>query len=371
MIKSGIMNRVITSFSFILLLLACTKETPTPIAIQVPETPKPPLPQGWLVHPDSIKDGGPGKDGIVALEIPNFVEPEDATFLELDELVLGIKIGEDVRAYPHRILDYHELVNDVVNGIPVTITYAPLTGNGLAWRRTIGDGFVTTFGSSGLLYQNNMMPYDRETGSLWSQFRLQCINGKQIGDTLQIIPLVETSWKTWRKFFPQSKILSTQTGFNRNYNANLFENYKKQDDYFLFPIQIAQSNLSNKERVLGVIVNGNVHIYPFSLLKMKPKNYYIYNDEVNKMPLVIAGNYEQNFLVAYGRKMPDGMELFFNPYLNFNTDAIIMRDREGSLWNIFGEAVEGPRKGQRLPQVNAFIGYWFAWSVFYPDAIVE
>jgi hypothetical protein len=363
------MNRIRLLFFLIVSCLACQKETSNPVEILVPETPKPPLPPGWLVYPDSIKNGGPGKDGIVSIDKPNFLDADEVSFLELDELVLGVKIGDEARAYPHRILDYHELVNDQIDQTPFTLTFAPLTGSGVGWERTIADGVVTTFGSSGLLYQNNLVPYDRETGSIWSQFRLDCVNGKLLGEKLQPISVVETTWRTWQRFFPGSKVMNIPTGFNRNYSNNLFADYKMRDDYFLFPVAIAPSHLSNKERVLGVVVNGKAHIYPFSSMSKKPKNYWVYNDDVDGVPVVVAGNYEQNFLVAFNRKLADGTILYFNPLLN--KGATILRDQEGTLWNIFGEAVRGPRKGQRLSHINAFIGYWFAWSIFYPDAIVK
>lgn len=363
------MNRILVPFLLSISCLACQKETSNPVEVSAPEAPKPPLPAGWLVYPDSIKDGGPGKDGIVSLDRPDFLEADAVSFLESDELVLGVKIGNEARAYPHRILDYHELVNDQIEQTAFTLTYAPLTGSGAAWKRTVGDGVVTTFGSSGLLYQNNLVPYDRETGSIWSQFRLDCVNGKLLGEKLQPISVVETTWKTWKRFFPDSKVLNIPASFNRNYYNNSFADYKQQDDYFLFPIAIAPSRFSNKERLLGVVVNGKAHVYSFSSMSIKPKNYWVYNDEMDGTPFVVAGNYEQNFLVAYSRKLPDGAILHFNAQVN--KEASILRDREGSLWNVFGEAVEGPRKGQRLPAVHAFVGYWFAWSIFYPDAIVE
>lgn len=363
------MNRGLLLLFLSISYLACQKETSSPVEVLVPEVPKPPLPPGWLVYPDSVKNGGPGKDGIVSIDKPEFLDADAVSFLELDELVLGVKIGDEARAYPHRILDYHELVNDQIEQTAFTLTYAPLTGSGVGWKRTIADGVVTTFGSSGLLYQNNLVPYDRETGSIWSQFRLDCVNGKLLSEKLQPISVVETTWRTWKRFFPDSKVMNIPAGFNRNYYNNLFADYKRRDDYFLFPVAIAQSRFSNKERVLGVVVNGKAHVYPFSSMSKKPKDYWVYNDDINGVPVVVAGNYEQNFLVAYSRKLPDGTILYFNPQVN--KEASILRDREGSLWNFFGEAVEGPRKGQRLPTVHAFVGYWFAWSVFYRDAIVE
>lgn len=342
-----------------------------PVAMEEPEemeSPAKPLPSGWLIQPEAIINGGPGKDGIRAIDYPQFMDADIATFLAEDELVLGIKIGKDVRAYPHRILDFHELVNDEVNGEPITVTFAPLTGSGLAWSRRIGDR-ITTFGSSGLLYHQNLMPYDRATESLWSQMRLDCVNGTRFEHTLQMISVVETSWKTWRRMFPESKVMTVANINHHNYNGNRYTTYKKDHEYFIYPIDAFSERLPSKERVLGMVVNGKARAFSFSFVARKPDNLLVFNEIRNGEPILFAAQASRNFMVAYSRKLEDGTILEFSAVPDGN--AVILRDQEGNRWNVFGEAVKGPRTGEQLPLIKAHIGYWFAWSLFYPDIIVN
>jgi hypothetical protein len=351
-----------------LIAISCTPDVPV-MEEKLPEIElEQPLPPGWLVQPDDIINGGPGKDGIQSIDHPKFIDVEEVTFLGDEELVVGVKIGDDIRAYPHRMLDFHELVNDIVGGEPITVTFAPLTGSSLAWSRRIGEQ-VTTFGSSGLLYHNNLMPYDRATGSLWSQMRLDCINGVAFEQQLPMIPVVETSWKNWKKMFPTSKVLTVNNLWHQNYNGNRYTTYKSDPDYFLYPVGKFSARLPSKERVLGMVVNGKARAFGFSFVARKPDNLLVYNEERNGEPIVFAAQASRNFMVAYSRKLADGTVLQLSAVPN--GDDVILKDEEGNRWNIFGEAVRGPRTGEQLPLIQAHVGYWFAWSLFYPDLLVN
>ncbi|MEM6806653.1 MAG: DUF3179 domain-containing (seleno)protein, partial [Bacteroidota bacterium] len=128
----------------------------------------------WLVPQDEVFDGGPGKDGIPSIDEPRFIDADAANFISENDLVVGYADGNEAKAYPHVILDWHEIVNDETNNFPHAIVYCPLTGSATGWERTI-DGKKTTFGVSGLLYNTNIIPYDRETDSNWSQMSLKCV----------------------------------------------------------------------------------------------------------------------------------------------------------------------------------------------------
>ena len=162
----------------------------------------------WLVPLDEVFDGGPGRDGIPALENSELTTPQDAeaTYLNQGDLVIGYKSGSDIRAYPHKILDWHEIANDIVNGNNLAITYCPLTGTAIGWLAEI-DGEATTFGVSGLLYNTNLMPFDRKTSSTWSQQLLQSVNGDLIGRQAQTFQVVETTWATWKAMYPETKVI--------------------------------------------------------------------------------------------------------------------------------------------------------------------
>ncbi|MEX1240347.1 MAG: DUF3179 domain-containing protein [Cyclobacteriaceae bacterium] len=319
---------------------------------------------GWSISSSEVFDGGPGKDGIPALTMPEMVSVNEASYLKDDDLVVGYKRGDDVRAYPHPILDWHEIINDEVDSHPIAIIYCPLTGTGTGWERTI-NGEVTTFGVSGLLYNTNIIPYDRLTGSNWSQIRLDCVNGELRGETAKTFHVVETTWKTWREMFPQTKVVSTKTGFSRNYGLYPYGAYKTNHSSFLFPFEPKDGRLPAKERVLGVIIKGKAKVYTFGAFDAEV---VVYEDNFNGTDLVIAGSQVHNFMVAFERRLEDGTILSFSPApFAQGVSSVILHDNEGNTWDIFGNPGEVSRTGQRLTPVISFIGYWFSWGAFYPS----
>lgn len=316
----------------------------------------------WTIPVAEIFDGGPGKDGIPSLLNPKLVSASEANHLSDGDLVLGYKNGDNVRAYPHAILDWHEIINDKVNNFAITVTYCPLTGTGIGWERTI-DGQETTFGVSGLLYNSNLILYDRLTGSNWSQLRLESVNGKLKGAKINTFTLIETTWKTWKSLFPETKVVSTETGHNRNYGRYPYGDYRTNNSNIIFPYTPKDERIAAKERVHGVIINGKAKAYPF---KAFPGDLTIIEDEFEGRKLVIAGSTALNFIVSFERTLNDGTLLSFGRNSNNSLPAEILTDNEGNMWSIFGEAVSGPRKGQKLTSTVSFIGYWFSWGAFYP-----
>jgi hypothetical protein len=324
----------------------------------------------WDIPQAEIFDGGPGKDGIPALEDPNLINAGEVSFLSDNDLVLGYKNGNEVIAYPHPILDWHEIINDKVNGHAFAVTYCPLTGTGIGWNRVL-DGQETTFGVSGLLYNSNLIPYDRRTDSNWSQIRLDCVNGALRGTDIETFNLLETTWNTWKTMYPSSKVVSTQTGHSRNYGRYPYGDYRTNNNNIIFPFSPRDNRLDSKERVLGVLIDGNAKVYRFSSFTGGTT---LIEDDVRNEPLVIVGNEEQNFIVAFMRRLDDGTILNFSvaPDQNSSTpSATILTDSEGNHWNVFGEAVSGPRSGQKLSATASFIGFWFSWGAFYPGVEIH
>lgn len=318
----------------------------------------------WNIPSNEVFDGGPGKDGIPALSTPNMVSADQATYLNDDDLVVGYKRGTDIRAYPHPILDWHEIVNDVVDGHPVAIIYCPLTGTATGWERTL-NGSVTTFGVSGLLYNTNIIPYDRATNSNWSQIRLECVNGSLRNAKPETFHTVETTWATWKAMYPDTKVVSNQTGFNRSYGVYPYGSYKTNNNLFLFPYSPQDDRLSTKERVLGVIVNEEAMVFRFESFKGTPT---VVQHTFRNKELIASGSKSLNYLVAFERKLADGTLLSFTaPPTSIQDKSIVLTDNEQNLWNVFGEAVSGPRAGQKLIPVVSFTGYWFSWGAFYPN----
>ncbi len=215
----------------------------------------------WLVPKNEVRSGGPGKDGIPAISSPKFVDVKDASFMDKTNLVVGVSDGSSVKAYPHDVMDWHEIVNDGIGTIDYSLIYCPLTGTATAWDRNV-DGKITTFGVSGLLYNTNIVPYDRATGSNWSQLLDKAIFGEMKGTKPVKYMVLETKWETWEKLYPGSKIMNFDTGYNRNYGKYPYGNYK-DDKNLIFPVKYLDTRLHEKERVHAVIVNGKARVYRF------------------------------------------------------------------------------------------------------------
>jgi len=328
----------------------------------------------WDIPLYQVFDGGPGKDGIPALENPNLINAAATSYLSDKNLVLGYKNGNEMIAYPHPILDWHEIINDKVNEHAFAVTYCPLTGTGIGWERTIeGDEtifgqklFETTFGVSGLIYNSNLIPYDRITNSKWSQIKLKCVNGALKGSEIQTFTLVETTWESWKSMYPATLVVSTQTGYSRNYDRYPYGDYKTNNDDILFPLTHGDDRLDSKERVHGIIIDEKAKAYRFETFAENTK---LIKDEFRNIPLLIVGNKERNFIVSFERRLEDGTELNFSiasEQEGASASPIVLEDNEGNKWNIFGEAVSGPRTGQKLNSTTSFLGYWFSWEAFYP-----
>ena len=319
-------------------------------------------PSAWLIPVNEVFDGGPGRDGIPSVDKPSLIAADDPanSYLTDADLVVGIKMGNVVRAYPHPILDWHEIINDKIASNAFAITYCPLTGSAVAWNRTI-NGTETTFGVSGLLYNTNLIPYDRLTQSNWSQMKLQCVNGGLIGRTPQLFNIVETTWKTWKEMYPNTLVVSTNTGFSRPYGSYPYGDYRTNQFRLLFPVSNSDSRLPGKERVLSLIVDGNALAYRISDFA---DSVSIFVHDFNGLPVVAAGSSSKNLAVVFSRKLADDSVLTFKAVQN--ALPIILEDNEGNKWDIFGVAVSGPRAGQQLTTTTSFIAYWFALAAFYP-----
>jgi hypothetical protein len=315
----------------------------------------------WLIPKDEVQDGGPGKDGITAISSPKFITISNVDFLFDDDLVIGIQIEDAMRAYPHNILDHHEIVNDLMGSTNFALTYCPLTGSAIAWDST-GIAGNTTFGVSGLLYNSNLIPYDRQTDSNWSQMMNLCVNGELKGQEAIFLHVIETTWGTWKELYPNSLILSDDTGFNKNYSIYPYGNYKWNSS-LLFPVSNEDDRLHKKERVHGVIVDEETKVYP---LEEFTDSVQAINETFNGVEFVVVGSALKDFAVAFSRELQDGTLLNFSAV--DGELPVILIDNEGTKWDIFGNAVSGPRVGEKLIPARSFTAYWFAWAAFYPGA---
>ena len=263
-----------------------------------------------------IKDGGPRRDGIPAIDEPKFLPVMEVDFLKDDDLLMSMSLGGVTRGYPIRILDHHEIVNDQIGDLAFAVTYCPLCGTGMIFDRTI-EGEITTFGVSGLLYQSDVLLYDRATESLWSQLMMECISGDRVGMRLTWLPSEFMTWASWKDRYPGGKVLSNKTGHRRNYQRTLYRGYEDSESVY-FPVPLYRDDLGIKDWILGVELNGKHTAYDLRLFESGR----VYGDEFG------------------GRKL----RLQYDP---------LTRHAQ----------VTDTDSGDKIPHVFA---YWFAWQAFYP-----
>ncbi len=224
---------------------------------------------GASVPVQAIEKGGPPRDGIPAIDQPRFVSAERAA-LAADDRVLGIERDGVARAYPVRILNWHEVVNDRFGTQPVVVTYCPLCGTGMAFEpppatRGMAGAGRAGFGVSGLLYNSDVLLYDRATQSLWSQIMGRAVAGPLKGATLVAVPLTHTSWADWRRRHPATEVLSTATGHTRDYSRDPYAGYDRVPR-LMFDVQHRDARLPLKAWVLGVRVGDSAMAYPLATL---------------------------------------------------------------------------------------------------------
>lgn len=213
-----------------------------------------------------IHSGGPGKDGIPALSKPRFVKATAANFLTGADRIVGVATGKEATAYPIKILTWHEVVNDEVGKTPLAVTYCPLCDSVVAFDRRTRTG-VREFGVSGLLYNSNVLLYDRSTKGhpLFSQMQGRGVSGAVAREPLTTVPAELTTWKAWKARYPDTLVLSIQTGYSRDYTANPYRDYFS-DPRLMFPVRPGSDRLPVKALVLGVKTDKGARAYPLSAL---------------------------------------------------------------------------------------------------------
>ncbi len=307
---------------------------------------------------ERIQWGGVKKDGIPALDKPELIAAADASYLAPEDRVFGVEIGGEARAYPLRILDWHEMANDVVGDRPVSLAYCTLCGAGVLYSGKAG-GRTFTFGSSGLLYESNKLMYDRETWTLWNQLTGEPVAGALAGSGLNLerLPVVVTTWAKWKKSHPATRVLSPRTGFDRDYTPG-----KPYGSYFaspdlMFPSLGASPRMAPKTQIFALLIGGVAKAYPLAELP-KPG---VISDQVGgaEVPVVLAID-ETGAVRAYERK-----DRVFGPVFRQALGASFLADQNGRAWKLTEDALTGP-EGRRLARLPGHQAYWFGWSSFYP-----
>ncbi len=244
--------------------------------------------KGASIPTDEIFRGGPPRDGIPSIDKPAFNKADNTTITD-DSRILGVYINGVAKAYPINIMNYHEIVNDIFGEDAVVITYCPLCGSGVAYQGNVA-GKDRTFGVSGLLYNSDVLLYDRESESLWSQMMSEAVTGQLKGEKLTIIPTSNTTWREWKSRFPDSQILSEKTGFQRDYSRTPYFGYDKSEQIY-FPVSRNSTDYHPKELVIGIEVDGKYKVYPFSELA---KSEAVVKDTFNGMEISVIFDKKNN-----------------------------------------------------------------------------
>tara|TARA_R110002110_G_scaffold205066_7_gene417302 strand:- start:460165 stop:461169 length:1005 start_codon:yes stop_codon:yes gene_type:complete len=271
-----------------------------------------------IIDPIDIYHGGPDRNGIPAIDRPLFASGEAREgLLGMDERVLAVHYNGISKAYPVAIMDHHEVVNDFFGIQAVTITFCPLCGTGMAFMANTG-GKSLSFGVSGLLYNSNVLLYDRNTESLWSQVMKTAISGPMKGHRLDDIPLEHSTWGQWLKRYPDSLLLTQDTGFDRDYSADVYYDYKRLPMVY-YPTVHQDLRLTAKDWVIGVTLHDSAIAIPYKEL------------DKAESPLITR---------VGGREIR------------------VEWDKKASSARVFND------DGEQIP---ATAGYWFAWVAFHPD----
>lgn len=274
------------------------------------------LPASKILH------GGPPKDGIPSLDNPVFLSADKADYIEPDDRILGFVYQGKARAYPIKILNWHEIVNDQIGDFPFVLTYCPLCGTGMAFEARLNEQTLR-FGVSGLLYQSDVLLYDRQSHSLWSQILGKAISGPKADQSLTQLPLIHASWQAWREQYPNTLVLSTDTGFLRDYTRNPYGQYSQSKVLYFDVEHQAPKRYHPKQWVLGIKLGQQIRAYPFVELSKSGKR--VIEEQLG----------EQKVRIIWDEGSQSAHALDSNNQLLVTTQA-----------------------------------YWFAWYTFYPETSI-
>lgn len=294
--------------------------------------------------------GGVKVDAIPALDRPRTTGAAAAGWLDPEDRVFGLEINGQARAYPQRIADWHEMVNDVLGGVALSLAYCTLCGAAIAFAGATRQGRAFTFGSSGLLYRSNKLMYDRQTDSLWNQFTGTPVVGAMThsGIALDVLPIATTSWADWRRRHPGTTVLSNRTGFRRNYTPGAAYGGYFASPSLLFPAD-ARDPARQKEVVFGVRAAGGIKTWP--LARFAPPT--VLNDRVGLIDVVLIGDAATGTVRAY--------ESRGRLFAESGPDALRAPD---GVWRITEGALLGP-DARSLPRLPGHVGYRFAWEGYF------
>ena len=322
-----------------------------------------------------ILSGGVPRDGIPPLDDPRFVTQDEADeYVEDQEPVIVFEGNGEAKAYPLQILTWHEIVNDEVGGIPVSVTYCPLCNSAVAFDRRL-DGVVYDFGTSGNLRNSDLIMWDRQTESWWQQLTGEAIVGELAGKVLTFLPAALVSYGDFKLANPEGLVLSRETGHPRDYGSNPYTGYDKPDSTPFLYDGALDDRLPPKERVVTVTVGDADVAFPYSVLATEGAVNY----ELNGQQIAVF-HAPGTTSALDGRSISESRDVggtgVFKPSAGGRTltfrveDGKIVDEETGSTWTVLGRAVEGPMAGEQLRPVVHGDHFWFAWAAFKPGTQV-
>jgi hypothetical protein len=274
-----------------------------------------------IISLEEIKEGGPPKDGIPSIDDPKFVSINQANeFLDDAEPGIALSLQGENRFYPYQIMVWHEIVNDKINGQPILVTYCPLCLSGIVFDPLVA-GERVAFGTSGKLWQSNLLMYDRKTESLYSQILGEAVVGEMTGNKLKVLPSDQIRYGDWKRINPTGQVLSRETGFVRSYGQDPYGNYYTTPGS-IFKVRASDDRLADKDFVLGVVIEGQAKAYYPPAIKAKGEI------EDNFAGKTIIAKYESDI------------------------DAVRLFEKDGS---------------GKLTRINPFGNFWFSWVAAHPD----
>jgi len=323
-----------------------------------------------------ILSGGPPKDGIPAIDSPQYTSVDEADeWLDDREPVIIVQIGEVARAYPIQILTWHEIVNDTLAGEPIVVTFCPLCNTGIAFKRTFDDR-ILDFGTTGRLRFSNLIMYDRQTETWWQQATGAGIIGEYNGRQLEFYPANMIAWSEFKTIYPSGTVLSRDTGYNRSYGQNPYSGYDDiNNSPFLYQGPETPGTLPPMARVVTIELNDEVVAYPYETLEQVK----VINDTVAGLPIVvfwtpgtasaldtgdIAEGNDVGAATTYSRELGGQV-------LEFVWDGKVFIDAQtGRSWNSLGQSTSDPESSSQLTSVVSINHFWFSWVAFRPDTSV-
>ena len=305
---------------------------------------------------DEVLWGGVVQDGIPPLRNPSMITAAEADYLEDSNVVFGLAVAGDVRAYPKRILAWHEMFVDTVGGVPVAGVYCTLCGSMVLYETT-HNGVPYDLGTSGFLFRSNKLMYDRETQSLWNTLWGRPVIGPLVGRGIQL-PLrsvLTTTWGEWRRRHPETRVLSLDTGFVRDYTEGAAYREYFATDRLMFTVPKQDRRLKNKAEVLALRFDAAPGEALAISARFLARN-RLHHDRLGEVDLVVVTDRSgaNRVYETAGRE-----------FVDWDQDRTLV-DRAGATWRL-DEAGLGSSSGERLARLPAHRAFWFGWVAAYPD----